>query len=345
MITRQQLITSLPPSFPSLTSRPARRDYQRAQRLAHSLALKECQAVFLDPRPKSAAQYRWGWYYPLVCLGLLVLLFILRLIVPSGMGDPLTILLVFLFLLLPFALIALGITAFRRTLFHCEQVHLYANGFVAIDPRGRRQGARFDQLFDFRRGAHENNVRFGRIHWDTIRAAIANPRAGQRPTLKITPHLPDSVEICALIERNYATFWLPRFREQLEAGEVLDFDALLLHRDGIGKTTPGRRRFSASFSQPSPPADGPSVAPGMARGLIIQTDAATQIEWLRRTEIKSIRVDDRFLLIRTLEPVRRDQQGRADRLWFQLDTLGLKDAAILKEMASAFTTKGSSSKP
>ncbi len=217
----------------------------------------------------------------------------------------------------------------------CQQIHLYANGVVAINAHGRRQGARFDQLFDFRRGAHEDNVRYGRIHWDTIRAAVTNPRAGQRPTLKITPHLPDSVEICALIERTYTACWLPCFRERLQAGEVLDFDALLLHRDWLGKTTPGRRRFSASFPQPPLLTDSPSVVASIAHGLVTQTNAGTPVEWLRRTEIKSIRTDDRFLLIRTREPVRRDQQGRADHLWFQLDTLGLKDAVILKELASA----------
>lgn len=331
---QQHLMPPLPSSFPVPGSRTARHDYRRARRLARALALEECQGVFLDTRPKSAAQYRWGWYYPLICLGLFVLSVVLRLVTPTSLSDPVTALLIFSCLLLPYALIALGVTAFRRTLFHCEQIHLYANGVVAIDARGRRQGARFDQLFDFRRGEHEHNVRYGRIHWDTIRAAVTNTRAGQRPTLKITPHLPDGVEICALIERNYTTFWLPRFRERLQAGEVLDFDALLLHRDWLGKTTPGRRRFSASFPLPPLPTDSPSVAAGTARGLITQTDAGAPVEWLRRTDIKSIRTDDRFLLIRTREPVHRDQQGRADRLWFQLDTLGLKDAAILKELVS-----------
>ncbi len=292
MTTQQQFVKAPLLSLPSPTNGPARRDYRRAQRLARSLELTDCQAIFLDAHPKSAAQYRWGLYYPLACFGLLALLVVLRLVAPASMGDPLTILLIFFCLLLPYALIALGITAFRRTLFHCEQIHLYANGFVAIDPRGRRQGARFDQLFDFRRGAHEGNARFGRIHWDMLRAALANPGAGQRPTLKITPHLPDSVEICALIERNYTRFWLPRFREQLAAGEVLDFDALLLQRDWLGKTTPGRRRFSAAVpNSPSLPIDEPSVAPDMARGVITQADATTHIEWLQRTEIKTIRVE------------------------------------------------------
>ncbi len=50
----------------------------------------------------------------------------------------------------------------------------------------------------------------------------------------------------------------------------------------------------------------------------------TPVEWLRRSEVKSIRIDERFILIRTLEPVRRDKHGRADRLWFRLDTLSLK---------------------
>jgi hypothetical protein len=334
MTMQQQQMTPLPSSVSALEGRVARRDYRRAQRLAHSLELEGCQAVFLDTRPKSAVQYHWGWYYPLICLGLFVLSVVLHFVTPTGLSGSVTALLIFSCLLLPYALVAPGITLFRRTLFHCEQIHLYANGLVAIDARGRRQGARFDQLFDFRRGAHENNMRYGRIHWDMIRAAVTNPRAGQRPTLKMTPHLPDSIEVCALIERNYTAFWLPRFRERLQAGEVLDFDALLLQRDWLGKTTPGRRRFSASFPQPSPPADDSSIAMGMARGLVVMSDGTTPVEWFRRTEIKSMRMDDRFLLIRTREPVRRDQQGRADRLWFQLDTLGLKDAALLKELVS-----------
>jgi hypothetical protein len=272
---------------------------------------------------------------------LLVGVFIARFIAPAGMSDWLTTLLVYLLIfLLPFIMIALSLTVFRRTLFHCEQIHLYANGFVSIDPRGRRQGARWDQLFDFRRGAHQNDARFGRLRWDIIRATIADPRSRQSSSLKVTPHLPDSVEICARIERSYTDFWLPRFREQFAAGEVLDFDALLLHQDWLGKTTPGRRRFSAALPHSfSPPISEPSVAPGMARGLITQVNETTQIEWLRRNEIKSIRVDDRFFLIRTIEPVRRDKQGRADRLWFQLDTLGLRDAAILKEILPEFTAK------
>lgn len=72
------------------------------------------------------------------------------------------------------------------------------------------------------------------------------------------------------------------------------------------------------------------------RGLITQTDTAMPVEWLHQHELKSIRIDERFILIRTLEPVRRNKQGRADRLWFQFDTLGLKDAVILKALLPAF---------
>jgi|GEM_PF-3590971 len=323
------------------TTWQARRDYRRAQRFARSLELAECQASFIDPHPKSATWYRWGLYYPLSCLAFLALLAMSRAVVPSAISDWLSIALAcLLVLLLPFSLIALSVTLFRRTLFHCEQIHLYTNGIVAIDPRGHCQGARYQQLFDFRRGAHESPERFSRIHWDMIRAAVAHPQRGQAPTLKITPHLPDGVEICALIERGYTQAWLPRFREQLAAGDVLDFDALLLHQDWLGKTTPGVRRFSASV--PSVPALSPSeraVAPGMARGVVLQQDAATPVEWLRREEIKSLRADDRFILIRTVEPVRRDKQGRADRLWFQVDTLELKDAAILKEMVPEYRSR------
>ena len=64
-----------------------------------------------------------------------------------------------------------------------------------------------------------------------------------------------------------------------------------------------------------------------------------QVEWLRHEEVKSLRVDDRFILIRTVEPVRRDKQGHADRLWFQVDTLELKDAAILKEMIPEYSAR------
>lgn len=334
-----ETISSHPLATP--TTWQARHDYRRAQHFARSLGLTECQARFIDLRPKSVAQARWGWYYPLASLLLLTVLFIGRFFVPSGLSDLITALLIcLLVLLLPFALIALSFTLFRRTLFHCEQIHLYTNGFVAIDPRGRRQGARFDQLFDFRRGAHEQNVRYGRIHWNMVRAAITHPQRGQGPTLKITPHLPDSVEICALIEQGYTRAWLPRFREQLAAGDVLDFDALLLQRDWLGKTTPGQRRFSAAVPHmPSLAPDELALAPGMARGHVTQEDETTRVEWLQRAELKSLRVDDRFILIRTLEPVRRDKQGRADRLWFRLDTLGLKDAAILKELVPEYAAK------
>lgn len=334
-----ETISSRPLATP--TTWQARHDYRRAQHFACSLGLTECQARFIDLRPKSATQARWGWYYPLASLLLLTVLFIGRFFVPPGLSGFITALFIcLLVLLLPYALIALSFTLFRRTLFHCEQIHLYANGFVAIDPRGRRQGARFDQLFDFRRGAHEQNVRYSRIHWDTLRAAITHPQRGQAPTLKITPHLPDSVEICALIEQGYTRAWLPRFREQLAAGDVLDFDALLLHRDWLGKTTPGQRRFSASFPHvPSLPPDELALAPGMARGRVTQESETTRVEWLQRAELKSLRVDDRFILIRTIEPVRRDKQGRADRLWFRVDTLGLKDAAILKELVPEYAAK------
>lgn len=343
-MTIQQHLATTTVSSHSLatpTTWQARHDYRRAQHLARSLGLTECQARFIDPHPKSAAQARWGWYYPLASFLLLTVLFIGRFFAPAGLNDPITALFIcLLVLLLPFALIALSFTLFRRTLFHCEQIHLYANGFVAIDPRGRRQGTRFDQLFDFRRGAHEQNVRYGRIHWDIVRAAITDPQRGQAPTLKITPHLPDSVEICALIEQGYTRTWLPRFREQLASGNVLDFDALLLHRDWLGKTTPGQRRFSAAVPRmPSFPQDELALAPGMACGRVIQEDETTRIEWLRRAELKSLRVDDRFILIRTIEPVRRDNQGRADRLWFRVDTLGLKDAAILKELVPEYSVR------
>jgi hypothetical protein len=219
-----------------------------------------------------------------------------------------------------------------------DQQWVVDDGFVAIDPSGHRQGARWDQISALRRGAHEKDQRFGRLRWDIVRAAISHRRRGQSPTLTIAPHLPDSVEICARIERGYTAFWLPRCRERFLAGEVLDFDALLLQRDWLGKTTPGSRRFSAALPRSiSLPPSKSSVAPGMARGLVTQVNETSQVEWLRRSDIKSLRIDDRFLLIRTVEPVRRDKQGRADRLWFQLDTLGLKDAAILKEIVPAFT--------
>jgi hypothetical protein len=166
-----------------------------AQHLAHTPELKECQAVFLASFPRNATQYRWGLYYPLACLALLAGIFLARLITHVGTNDWLTILLIFL---LPFISISLSLTAFRRTLFHCQQIHLYANSFVSIDSDGRRQGARWDQLFDFRRGAHEENQRFGRVRWDIIRAAIFPQRAGQSHTLKISHHQPDSIAKPAL---------------------------------------------------------------------------------------------------------------------------------------------------
>lgn len=134
--------------------------------------------------------------------------------------------------------------------------------------------ARWDQLFDFRRGAHEGDQPTGRVRWHSIRAAIMNRCQGQRSTLKIMPQLPDSTEICVRIERAYTAFWFPHFQEQFAAGEVLDFDALLLQRDCLDKTTPGSRRFSASLPRSNPPSSKKiSVAPGMARGLITQTSA------------------------------------------------------------------------
>lgn len=341
MTTEQQLIYADRPLLELPANWPARRDYRRALRLARTLGLEECQAVFLDKTPRRAARYRWGLFYPLFCLPLLAAIILILVLTSAMTVDWLTNLLLLVFLILfIYASIALTLIAFRRTSLHCEQIHLYSNGFVAIDARGCRQGARWDQLFDFRRGAHEADQPFGRVRWNIIRSAIANPRLGQRPTLKIIPQLPDSIEICARIERGYTDFWLPRFWEQFSSGETLDFDALLLQRDCLGKTTPGSRRFSASLPRSVTPASKKiSVAPGMARGLITQTSMDTPVEWLRRSEVKSIRIDERFILIRTLEPVRRDKQGRADRLWFRLDTLSLKDAAILKELLPTFTSR------
>jgi hypothetical protein len=323
------------------TSWPARRDYRRAQRLARTLGLEDCQAVFLDTTPRSAARYRWGLFYPLACVPFIAAILVIFGLTSTAIIPWLADLLLLLFLVLvSYACLAPTLIAFQPTLLHCEQIHFYANGFVAIDRRGRRQGARWDQLFDFRRGAHEEDQPSGRVRWNIIRSAIANPRLGQRHTLKIMPQLPDSTEICARIERAYTSFWLPRFREQFAAGETLDFDALLLQRDCLGKTTPGSRRFSASLPRSiTPPNKKISVAPGMARGLITQTGREMPVEWLRRSEVKSIRIDGRLILIRTVEPVRRDKQGRADRVWFQLDTLSLKDAAILKELLPAFPTR------
>ena len=334
MTTEQQLVFAdrslqeLPASW------SARRDYRRARRLARTLGLEVCQAVFLDKTPRVTAHYGRKLFYPLACVPFIVVILFIFLLTPVATIDWLTSLLfLVLLVLLVYVGAALSLIASPLTFRHREQIHLYTNGFVAIDPRGRRQGARWDQLFDFRRGAHEEDRPSGRVRWNIIRSAIANPRLGQRPTLKIMPQLPDSVEICARIERGYTDFWLPHFREQFAASKALDFDALLLQHDWLGKTTPGSRRFSASRPRvPTPPDQRISVKPGMARGLIAQTATDTPIEWLRRSELKSIRIDERFILIRTVEPVRRDKQGRADRLWFQVDTLSLKDAAILKEI-------------
>lgn len=341
MTMRQQLASPPPLSLTTPTSRPARHDYRRAQRLAQRLQLGECRAVFIAPRPEKAAQYRWGLHYPLICLSLLAFVFVLQFFIPFEDGN-LSMIFYFclLTLLFPYSIVALTVTALRRELFHCEQMHLYSNGFVSIDHRGRRCGAHWEQLSNFRRGGHKGDISTGALRWDMIQVDIASPRRGQTSTFKIAPRLHEGVEIAALIERGYTNFWLPRFREQYEAGEVLDFAVLLLHRDWLGKTTPGRRRFSPTIAPPpSPPTDQPTFVPGMARGQIVQADATTQVEWLRHSEIKSIRIDDRFILIRTIEPTRRDKQGRADRVWFQLDTLGLKDAAILKEILADFNPK------
>lgn len=336
---QQHLVPADRPLLARPTSWPARRDYRRAQRLARRLGLESCQAVFLDTTPRNAARYRWGLFYPLACLPLIAVI-VLMFVLTSAATIPwlLTLLTLAFLVLASYAGGALILLLFRRTFLHYEQLHLYTHGFVAIDPRGRRQGARWDQLSAFRRGSHEGDQPSGRIRWNSIRAAIAHPRLGQRSTLTIMPGLPDSTEICARIERAYTAFWLPRFREQFAAGHLLKFDALLLHCDGLGKTTPGNRRFSASLPRPATtPGPAISVKPGMARGLIMQGEADTVIEWLQRSHVKSIRIDDRFILIRTIEPVRRDKQGRADRLWFQLDTLGLKDAALLKALLPAFS--------
>ena len=335
MLSKQELLDPAPSLLESPANWSARRDYRRALQMARSLDLQEHLAVFLDHTPRNAARYRWGLFYPLACLPLIAVILLLLIIMPTNLGWLASLLFFVLLILLIYVCVAFTYSSLNISFLHCEQIHLYANGFVAIDARGQRQGARWDQLFDFRRGAHEFDQRFGRVRWDSIRAGLIKRRRGQRPTLKITPHLPDSTEICARIERAYSAFWLPRFREQFSIGEVLDFDALLISQDWLGKTTPGKRRFTASLPQSAtPPSKRISTKPGMARGFIIPAGKDTAVEWLRRNEIKSIRVDDRFIQIRTIEPVSRDKQGRADRLWFRLDTLGLKDAAILKEMIS-----------
>ncbi|HEY0753107.1 MAG TPA: hypothetical protein VGD98_04030 [Ktedonobacteraceae bacterium] len=339
MRTQQQLASPSRPVLALPTNWPARRDYRRAQRLARTLELAECQTIFLNPSaPKSARWYRCVLYYPLACLLLIIAIILIFLLTPIATVIWLMHLLAFLCILLSAYIYgALILFSFYPNCLDSEQIHLYANGFVAIDARGRRQGARWDQLFDFRRGAHQGNQRSGRVYWNIIRSAIANPRLGQRPTLKIIPQLPDSTEICARIERGYTDFWLPSFQEQLDASKVLDFDAFLLHRAWLGKTTPGSHRFTASLprSLTSPDKKIP-VKMGMARGLLTRTDTATPVEWLRRRELKSIRIEERFILIRTVEPVRRDKQGRADRVWFQVDMLELKDAALLKTILLEF---------
>lgn len=151
MTVRQQLATLPPVSLMAPTSKPARRDYQRAQRLARSLDLGECQTVFIDPRVKNTAAYRWGLYYPLICLSFLALVFVIQFFIPfEGDSLPMILYLCLLTLLFPYSIVALIVTAFRRDLFHYEQIHLYTDGFVCIDSRGRRQGARWNQLFNRR---------------------------------------------------------------------------------------------------------------------------------------------------------------------------------------------------
>lgn len=72
-------------------------------------------------------------------MAILLLLFVLTPVATIGWLVSL-LFLVFL-VLFSYASIALILIAFRRTFLHCEQIHLCTNGFVAIDPRGRRQGA------------------------------------------------------------------------------------------------------------------------------------------------------------------------------------------------------------
>lgn len=327
-MTIQQFTTVPPLPLPSPTTWQGRRDYRRARRAAREIELSACQSIFIDQRPKSARRSRWGFSYPLCSLAFLLLLFIARMFIFPDL--LLAILITFSIVLIPFSLIALGYTIYDRTFFHCEQAHLYTNGFVYIDSRGRTSAARWDQLSFFRRGGHEKDKPSGRIHWDTINATLSNARNTRQ--LVIAPKLRESTEICALIERGYTDFWLARQQEQLAAGEVLTFDALFLHRDWLGKST-ARHRYSASFIRPpNPSAAEHTPSTGMFQGIITQLDETTRVEWLKRADVKSIRVDDRHIFIRTIEPVRRDQQGRSDRLWLQLDTLGLKDAAILKKI-------------
>ncbi|HLZ61542.1 MAG TPA: hypothetical protein VKR06_31740 [Ktedonosporobacter sp.] len=323
MMEQQQLAAEPSPSasLSTPTTPQARRDYQRAQLLAQSLELGECQASFIALQPERPSHLGSLIFHLLTCLAVVVLIIL-------TFSTIWSVLLMILLILLSVSFFA---RIYGRPHIHCEQAHLYSNGFVYIDPSGNSQAARWDQLSDFRRGGHEDDNPYGRLRWDIIRATCRDPRTQQSYAFKVAPSLPERLEICGMIERGYCDYWLPRYLERLAAEEVLDFDALLLHRDWLGKTTPGQRRFRAEFmSPPTLPADEDATPPGMFRGTIVQADANMSIEWLLRTDIKAIRVEDRHILIRTLEPVRRDLRGRADRLWFQLDTLGLKDAAILK---------------
>lgn len=181
MTTEQQMVFAERPVLAMPESWPARRNYQRAQQLAQRLGLEDCQAVFLAaPARKAAWWYRWAFYYVPVYLAAIAGVILCMPFATSTVTGGLVILFAILLLIafLPYMMTALLIAALRRSYFHCEQIHLYANGFIAIDKDGSRQGARWEQLFDFRRGSHEEDRPMGRVRWQTY---LHCPRHGARP--------------------------------------------------------------------------------------------------------------------------------------------------------------------
>lgn len=183
---------------------------------------------------------------------------------------------------------------------HREQLHVFEDGFVYLnDPvitKGREKSdvVRWDEISVLMRGRLDTR-HTGRILRDSISIFTDKDEL-----IFIYPRLQQRMELCDLIEQRYTNYRLPGIFELYKLGEEIDFDKIVLSKEGISRFINGEEDEETLDWH-----DVASIELGDQYTRIYITKADTKKLWL---ELITVDVENALLLRKLLECITEYEQ-------------------------------------
>ncbi|GAC1473728.1 MAG: hypothetical protein PVS3B1_25740 [Ktedonobacteraceae bacterium] len=110
-----------------------------------------------------------------------------------------------------------------------EQVHIYTEGMVYLEGQATSLTVRWEQIEELTRGDVEDEVS-GKVKLDRLYLALQHDPEQQ---IFFQPALPQRLEICARVEQAYTSARLPNLLARYRKGDALEFDSLLVSKEGV----------------------------------------------------------------------------------------------------------------